>query len=403
MTQKGLSNFFEKYLDDNKIFKNRKALQATYIPETVLHRDTQINSIAEILAPSIKGDKPSNLFIYGNPGTGKTLCIKYVSNHLHSIIEKRNIPLKIVYLNCKLKRIADTEYRLIAQIIKELGHVVPATGLPTDEIYNIFFNLLNKEEYKNMIIILDEIDQLINKAGDEVIYNLTRYNSEFSSTLLSLVGISNNVAFTETMDPRVKSSLCEEDVLFSPYNATQIKDILKKRAELAFNDDVLDNGLIEKCAAIAAREHGDARRALDLLRVAGEIAERKGLNKVRIDHLDEAEERIEKEKFLDIVKTQPTQTKVALFSVITLLEKEQNPIYTGQIYELYRKICLKLGLRPLTQRRVSDIIGELDILGIISTSIVSNGRYGRTREIRQPINPALKQKIKEILLEELGL
>lgn len=403
MTQKGLTGFFEKYLDENFIFKNKKALQASYTPETVIHRDAQIDTIASILAPAIKNEKPSNLFIYGKTGTGKTLCIKHVTNQMKELAEKRSIGLKILYLNCKMKRIADTEYRLVAQIIKELGENVPPTGLPTDEVYNVFFRILEKSNDKIMILVLDEIDQLIKKAGDEVIYNLTRINSELSQMQVSIVGVSNNLVFTDTMDPRVRSSLSEEEVVFAPYNAVQIQDILKKRADLAFKPGILDNGVIEKCAAYAAREHGDARRALELLRVAGELAERKGLTKVRIDHLDDAEEKIEKERVLEIVKTQPKQAQVTLFSIIFLFEKENKTIYTGDIYEIYKQLCTKTDLRPLTQRRVSDIIGEMDMLGIINATIVSKGRYGRTREIKPGMSPTLKQKIKNILMEELGL
>jgi archaeal cell division control protein 6 len=403
MSQKGLSGFFEKYLDENLIFRNKKALQSSYTPETVIHRDAQINSIASILAPALRNEKPSNLFIYGKTGTGKTLCIKHVSNHMREVAEKREITFKIIYLNCKMKRIADTEYRLIAQLIKELGQNVPPTGLPTDEVYNIFFRIIDKSKEKTLIVILDEIDQLVKKAGDEAIYNLTRINSELTNTQIAIVGISNNLVFTDSMDPRVRSSLSEEEVVFPPYNALQIQDILRKRAEMAFKIEALEKGVVEKCAAYAAREHGDARRALELLRVAGELAERKGLSKVRIDHLDEAEEKIEKERILEIVKTQPRQSQVALYSIIHLFDKEEKTIYTGDIYEIYKQLCLKTDLRPLTQRRVSDIIGELDMLGIINATIVSKGRYGRTREIKPGMGSTIKQKIKTILTEELNI
>jgi len=403
MTQKGLSGFFEKYLDETNIFKNKKVLQASYTPETIPHRDIQIKTLAGILAPALREEKPSNVFVYGKTGTGKTLCVKHTTNHLMGVAEAKNVGLKIVYLNCKMKRIADTEYRLIAQIIKEMGQEIPATGLPTDEVYNIFFRLLEKSKEKIIILILDEIDQLIKKAGDEVIYNLTRLNSEISHTQLSLIGISNNLVFTDTIDPRVRSSLSEEEIVFPPYNAIQIQEILRKRAETAFKDGVLEKGAIEKCAAFAAREHGDARRALELLRVAGELSERKGLSKVRIDHIDEAEEKIEKERVLEIVKTQPKQSQVALLSIILMFEKEEKIALTGDIYEVYKQLCGKTDLRPLTQRRVSDIIGELDMLGIINATIVSKGRYGRTREIKPNMPTALKLKIKTLLTEELNL
>ncbi len=403
MNQKGLTGYFEKFLDENLIFKNKKSLQTTYTPETILHRDQQINSIASILAPALKEEKPSNLFIYGKTGTGKTLTIKHITKNMNEIAKRREISLKILYLNCKMKRIADTEYRIIAQIIKEMGDEVPYTGLPTDEVYNKFFRIINKSNIKTMIILLDEIDQLIKKAGDEVIYNLTRINSELSDVQVSLVGISNNLLFTDNLDPRVRSSLSEEEIVFPPYNALQLQDILKKRSEEAFKDGVLESGVIEKCAAYSAREHGDARRALELLRVSAELAERAGSSKVRIDHIDRAEEKIEKERILEIIKTQPKQSQVVIFSLLHLIEKETKKIFTGDVYELYKKICTKTDLRPLTQRRVSDIIGELDMLGIINAKVISKGRYGRTREITSDINNATKQKIKVILMKELNI
>lgn len=403
MNQKGLTGFFEKYIDENLIFKNKKALQSSYTPETIIHRDSQINEIASILAPALKEDKPSNLFVYGKTGTGKTLTVKHITHNMFNLAQDRNIPLKIIYLNCKMKRIADTEYRLIAQLIKEMGEEVPYTGLPTDEVYNIFFRILKKTPEKQIILILDEIDELINKAGDEVIYNLTRLNSDIDKTQITLIGISNSLIFTEKMDPRVKSSLSEEELVFTPYNAVQLKEILEKRAKKAFKDKVLEEGIIGKCAAYSAREHGDARRALELLRVAGEIAERKGVSKVRIDHLDVAEEKIEKERILEIIKSQPKQSQVALLSIILLFNKSNKKVYTGDVYEIYKKICLKTDLRPLTQRRISDIIGELDMLGIITAKVISKGRYGRTREIKTEMGKTIINKIKSILTREINL
>ena len=403
MNQKGLTGFFEKYLDENLIFTNKKSLQSSYTPETVIHRDEQINSIASILASALKNDKPSNLFMYGKTGTGKTLSIKHVTLKMNNIAKQRDIHLKIIYLNCKMKRIADTEYRLVAQLIKEFDEEVPYTGLPTDEVYNKFFRILKSSNYEVIIIILDEIDQLIKKAGDEVIYNLTRVNSELTTKQISIVGISNNLLFTETMDPRVRSSLSEEEVVFPPYNALQLKDILTKRSLQAFKEKALETGVIEKCAAYSAREHGDARRALELLKVAGEIAERKGLTKVRIDHLDRAEEKIEKERVLEIVKTQPRQSQVALLSIVFLFENSNTNINTGEVYEIYKKLCLKTELRPLTQRRISDVISELDMLGIINAKVISKGRYGRTREIKTDIGHTMRQKIKTFLTQELNL
>ncbi|MBN2111724.1 orc1/cdc6 family replication initiation protein, partial [Candidatus Woesearchaeota archaeon] len=366
------------------------------------HRDVEIKNIVNILAPSLRLEKPSNIFIYGKTGTGKTLSIKYVLNHINETAQKRDIPIKTIYLNCKLKKIADTEYRVVAQLASEFGKEIPATGLPTDEVYRIFFTTLDSRK-QIVLIVLDEIDQLVKKGGAEILYNLTRINEELKNAQLSLVGISNDLLFADSLDPRIKSSLSEEEILFPPYNALQIKNILTQRAKLAFKEDVLETGLVEKCAAYAAREHGDARRALELLRVAGELAERENNKKVLIKHLDVAEEKIERDRLFDIIVTQPKQHQAVLYSVLAQNTDKKNTTFTGDVYDVYKKLCTKTGLRPLTQRRVGDVIAELDMLGILQTHVISKGRYGRTREICVSIPSSSKENIMKILEESVGL
>lgn len=402
MSQKGLKGYFENYLEKEPIFKDKKTLQANYTPEEISHRDEQIEVVASILAPILRLEKPSNLFIYGKTGTGKTLSVNYTTSQIMDIAKERDLPIKVVYLNCKLKKVVDTEYRIVAQLAREFGKNVPPTGLPTDEIYKIFYSAVDKQE-QFVILILDEIDQLVKKIGDEVLYNLTRINGDLENSQISIVGISNNLVFTDNLDPRVKSSLSEEEIVFPPYNAMQIQSILKDRVSLAFKEGIVEEGLIEKCAAYAARDHGDARRAIELLRVAAEVAEREGRMTVGIRDLDRAEDKIEKDRIIDIVSTQPKQHQLVMYSIIGLFDQNKENIFTGEVYELYKGFCNRLGFRPLTQRRISDVIGEFDMLGLINVKVISKGRYGRTREIVLAIPEKTKEKIKNMLAEDLDL
>ncbi|MCK4669902.1 MAG: ORC1-type DNA replication protein [Nanoarchaeota archaeon] len=402
MSEKRLINFFEKFLEKEPLFKNKKVLQSDYTPESIKHRENSINQIAEVLAPSLRLDKPSNLFLYGKTGTGKTVTVKFTTNKILEVAKNKEIPVNVLYINCKLKKVADTEYRLIAELIRKLGGSVPATGLPTEEVYKIFFKLID-DKPKVLILVLDEIDQLVDKVGDEILYSLTRINSELSNAQVSILGISNDLVFANNLDPRIKSSLSEEEIVFPPYNAMQLKDILKSRAKVAFKPNVIGDGMIEKCAAYAAREHGDARRALELLRVAGEVAERKGFSQIEISHLDDAEHKIEKDRIIDSVDCQPKQFNIVLYSIFSIFNKRRDFIHTGEVYDVYKAVCLQTNQRPLTQRRVSDIIGELDMLGIINAKTISKGRYGRTRDITVSIPQDIKKKIENILKNKLDL
>ncbi len=385
----------------NYIFKDKFVLQSNYTPGTIPHRDKEIEQVASILAPCLKGEKTSNLFVYGVTGTGKTLSIQYVKEELLKRAKSNNINLNVEYLNCKLKKVADTEYRILAELIKKLGGEVPATGLPTDSVYNKFIDLVEKER-QLLVLVLDEVDQAVKKISDNFLYNLTRINSELAKTQISLVGISNDLRFLDNLDPRVRSSLSEEEIVFPPYNALQLQDILKNRAEQAFHKNAVGDGVIEKCAAFAAREHGDARRALDLLRVAGEMAERRGDKKIKLKHIDLANSKIERDKILDVVESEPKQFQLTLLAILNIL-KNNEKVFTGDVYGAYQELCKKSHTEILTQRRISSIISEFDMLGLINAKNISRGTYGKTREIRSAIPKEIEEQAKAILHESLSI
>ncbi len=397
MVQKSLQELFDIFLNQQPLFIKKEALQEAYTPETVPHREEQVKQLATILVHTLRGEKPSNIFIYGKTGTGKTLVSRFICTELSKRAKTNGTNLIALYFNCKLDKI-NTPYRLFAYVINQLGEQVPATGLPTEEVFKKFVQILERNK-STFILLLDEIDSL---TDTNTLYTLTRINTQLKHSRLSIIGISNNLTFTNTLDPRIRSSLSEEELVFPPYNAVQLKDILSKRAEIALQPEILDSGVIERCAALAAQEHGDARRALDLLRVSVEIAERNGEAKVTHEHIDTAQKKLDTDKVLEIIKTQPRQSQLVLYSIIYLKDAGRQEISTGDILDVYEGMCKKYGLAPLTPRRVSDLISELEMLGLIGTNIISKGRYGRTRTISLGVPGVALERGREILKCELA-
>jgi archaeal cell division control protein 6 len=398
MEKGGLFEFFTEFIENKRIFNNKEVLLHNFIPKNVFHRDEQIKELAKILAPILRKEKASNVFLYGTSGTGKTLTTKYTTQQMIEIAKQKDIPLKVIYINCKIKKTADTEYRVLSSILKEYGKEIPFTGLPTDDVYSQFYKILNDEEHC-LLLILDEIDELIKKTGDDFLYNLTRI--ELKKTKISVIGISNDLNLIDRLDSRVKSSLSEEEIVFPPYDAEEIFNILSERAKTAFKENIIEESTILKCAAFSAKNHGDVRKAIDLLRVAGELAEREKAEKVFIEHIDKAEEKMEKDKIIDVVERQPLQYQIVLQSILSIWRNKATS--TGEIYSIYENICRKTNNRPLTQRRVSDIIADFDTQGLIKAEVISKGRYGRTREIKVSIPPLLVSKIKEKLNQKIEL
>lgn len=401
MAQTTIQQIFDNYLTKQPLFLDKKALTTSYTPDNVPHREEQIHQLASILSPVLRNERPSNVFIYGPTGSGKTLVMLYVTSELKHVAEKNNVPLHIIYVNCKMKRVADTEYRLLAHLSNLLGKEVPATGLPTDEVYKIFFRRL-EERGGTVILLIDEIDALVKKVGDELLYNFTRMNQEVHNAKIAIIGVSNDLSFTDSLDARVRSSLSEEELIFPPYNALQLRDILAQRAGIAFNKGKVSDGVISKCAALASQEHGDARRALDLLRVAGELAERSNSPAVAEEHVDAAESKIDMDRVLETVKNQPKQSKAVLYCIISLTSGENKTCLSGDVFDEYVKLCKTLVLKPLTQRRVSDILSELDMMGIINAKVISKGRYGRMRDIGLAVSEGVYNKLLNFLKSDFG-
>ncbi|MEM3197248.1 MAG: orc1/cdc6 family replication initiation protein [Conexivisphaerales archaeon] len=368
---------FENATKGNRLIKNSDVLKLDYIPNKILYRDIQTEKIASVLSPVLNMIKPSNLFIYGKTGTGKTMVTKFVMKALEG--KKNNDKIIISYIN---SRTSGTIYRVLSDIALSLKIKVPFTGLSVSEVQKRIFSYLKENEIR-LLLVLDEVDFLVNSplkkdAGNDLLYELTRYGSYAdSNSFISIIGISNDIKFKDYLESRVYSSLHDEEVFFTPYSVEELKDILKERANIAFIDNAITDDVINLIAARSGGEHGDARRAVDLLRVAAELAERENAKKIEIRHVQEASKNMEQDKVSEAISSLPIQEKLVLLTIVSLQDTEN----TGHIYIKYIKICENLGIQPLTQRRVSAIINELDMLGLISAPVINRGRYGRSKKI----------------------
>ena len=373
-----LDDVFEKFISNARIFKDREVLRHDYLPGRLPHREEQIRQLGEKVAPLLKGARSSNIFIYGKTGTGKTAVVKYVLSRLEYKAKEFNAPIRLCYINCRL---AGSEYRAFASMCQTLGVQVPFTGLSVGEVFDRFKTGLDLSGVVFMVV-LDEADALIKTRGDGLLYELTRMNEVLKKSKVTLIGISNDLRLKELLDPRVLSSLSEEEMVFRPYDAGELRTILAERANVAFVENALSDAALGLCAALAAAEHGDARRALDLLRVAGEVAERKGAAVVTEDDVREAEKHIEHNRILEALNNLTLHSKLVTLSIYHLDKTTAHGAITGEIYEVYDELSGELGVTPLTQRRLSTLINELDAMGLLNAKVVSMGRYGRTKKIR---------------------
>ena len=439
-------NIFDRHMTAGSIFKNKEVLRVGYTPKLILHRNAEINHLASVLSESFKGETPSNIFIFGKPGTGKTATAKFIGEQLILKLDQINVKkkdylfdnllketfpmdifeddeqrkwlakslhlsdvigddvarqlyrnIKYIYINCKH---VDTKYRVLTTIankfITEWDERLPHTGLTTDMVVSKLVQQVDR--FRGVVIIaLDEVDNLLKKSGDDTLYILSRLNEDLERSTTSLLCLSNDVNVRTRFDARVRSSLSMDIMVFKPYNAVQLRDILHHRAEKAFYEGVYSNAVINLCAAYAARDHGDARRALTLLMVSGEVAQEVGVDSIDENHARLALEKIETDSVREVARSLPMHCKFTLLSILFQQEQGFSRITTGSVYESYSQICRSCGISTLTKRRISDFISELSTLGIIDANRISTGAYGMTRVIHLV---AFSDNIRDAFMED---
>lgn len=401
-----LFNFDEEDPEQAHIFARKELIKVGHVPEStrIVGRDEEIEAVAAELSPLVQGQPPNNTMIYGKTGTGKSLVAQHVTARAKRAAEAQGVAVGTVYVDCAQH---NTQTRVARSITRNLndgdrtGLDIPRSGIGSGEYYDYLWEILDAV-YDAVIIVLDEVDRL---DDDDVLMQLSRARESGKADChLGIIAISNKIEYRDQLNERVKSSLREEEFVFQPYDAHQLREIMNHRRD-AFRDDVLTEDVIPLTAAFAAQEHGDARKAIEILRHAGELAERQSDEQVREDHVRDAQEWAEIDRFEELLRGSTTQVKFILYSLAILTEEtEDEEFSTSQIYERYNQTVDKLDANPLGEHRVYELLKEQAFLGVVESTRTGGGRgQGSYLEHRlvQDTGIVLKSVLRDSRLKDL--
>ena len=331
---------------DNTIIKDLRVLTEEFIPSRLLHRDSQISTIRDNLAPLVDKQKARNMFLYGPPGIGKTSLSKFIVEEL-----KSHVAILSSYVNCWN---AASEFKVLYNILHDFGQsFVHRKGIPTDEL----IDQVKKKLDRPCVIILDEVDQL---KSDKILYELLGLN-------IGLILIANKETALSGLEDRVRSRFAAADhIEFQAYRNGEIFDILKDRRDWGLVKGSASSGLLESIASISG---GDCRFAIDVLRIVAEEAEKKDLEKIPEDFVD---------KFVPKAKSESASTVIGRLNdhqkIMYEIVKQKQSIDPQEFYKEFNKKCKEAGLELIVDRTARKYLEKLASYNLIKFKGEGKGR-----------------------------
>ncbi len=338
---------------EESLFRNEEALHPEFLPDVLPHREDEVKAIADNIKVLFQERAPANLFVCGPPSMGKTVSILYVFKQL----KEASDDVVPIYINCWENT---TTHAVFVEMAKQLSIPFPSKGVSTEVIAQTIFSKLSKKS--GVVFCFDEMD----KSEDPgYLYTIVENIGKKSCIIL----VTNNRKSILSVDPRVRSRLCLEEMEFKKYSKGEMCDILKARVKLAFVPGVLAQNVVEKVATIAF-EKGDLRTGMFLLMKAGRLAEEEASRKVAMSHVQKALSSMASISSARSEKLEGVEKEV--YSTI----KENNGKVTGEIYRMYKGKGGKL-----TERSFRLYLSKLERKGLIRTEDTGKGFRGRSRKV----------------------
>ncbi|MFQ5831911.1 MAG: ORC1-type DNA replication protein [Candidatus Thorarchaeota archaeon] len=372
-------DYIEDELSRRSVFKSEQLLSIDFVPETLPHRESELKILAQSFKTLITspGRTSQRLIIEGPVGTGKTAVTKRFAEQMIQAADRRGLRLHKLHINC---RVSKSAYLVYLRILREFKPRFPRRGHSPEELLQMVVEILDEED-RYLLLILDELDYFIRQRGADILYDLTRLMDDRLNApqRLSMIGIGRDVPLNEDiLDSSTLSTLQRNVLRFEQYSPEALYDILKERADLAFEQDTVMNETLQLVCDIAS-ERGDARYAIELLWRAGKQADSLDSRKVIPDYVRKAKADTHPELRKEVFTTLPRQNGLLLLAAARQLKENRGAYITmGELEEMYQSVCEEYGEEPRAHTQVWEWVQNLNAHGLVDTKRSSVGQRGQT-------------------------
>jgi len=321
------------------VIEDERVLTASFLPNRMRHRGSERQEIASALDPILEGEQPRNLLLYGPPGTGKSTMAEYVVEKL----KEHDSSVIWGSVNCWKY---PSRFKLYYNLLQDMGmKMIHRTGTPTDELVSKFEQKIRS---RPSVVILDEVDQI---EDERILYDMARY------TRTGLIMIANQENVFYNIDERIRSSLSSrKNVRFQAYTTDELVDILKDRREWGLKPDTVKTSQLRK---IASRSNGDARIAINSLRISAEEAEKQDREKILDDDIEAAvPEAVKQDQSESLEKLNEDQR--VLYDTI----KQEEEIKPRELYDRYREEAEE----PKVERTLRNYLKKMENYRLIEST-----------------------------------
>ena len=365
---------------DETIFKNDMMFELDYMPESFIHRESQMQSLKFNVRPAFRGARSVNTLCIGPPATGKTTAVL----KLFEEIEKHTSKVIPAYVNCQ---ITSTRHTIFSQIYKKIfGHLPPASGISFKKVLeDIAKHLLDEE--KVLIVALDDINYLFyENEVNKVLYSILRAHETYPGVKFAVIGIISDLKINYSFDPRVNSVFLPDEIYFPLYSKEEVNEILKNRVALGFYPKVVSSDILDDVVD-RVEKSGDLRVGIDLLKRAGLNAEARGSKKISFDDLNKAHEKSYLVHLSHTISSLKKEEKILLKIIAKSdMSKGKSKLKAGDLYNHFKEET------NLSYTSFHEMLNKLDTVRLINIDFTGEGERGRSRIITQ------RYDAKEILM-----